>query len=174
MLLVLSNPPSSSHPQTHRRLSLVSEVDRHLEAGVVDAQAHVHAEDLGVERAVPRRQRGVLVRSPRPGLSALWAPLVGRSVGRSVVRFVLAVGSFGRPVCLSVDRFGERSVRFVGRFVWTAVRLVDRSVLSARSFGLFVRWSVRFCWPVGPVRFCLLYTSPSPRDKRQSRMPSSA
>ena len=24
------------------------------------------------------------------------------------------------------------------------------------------------------VRFCLLYTSPSPRDKRQSRMPSSA
>ena len=27
----------------------------------------------------------------------------------------------------------------------------------------------------GPVLyFCLLYTSPSPRDKRQSRMPSSA
>ena len=24
------------------------------------------------------------------------------------------------------------------------------------------------------IRFCLLYTSPSPRDKRQSRMPSSA
>ena len=31
--------------------------------------------------------------------------------------------------------------------------------------------------PVGPEtlgRICLLYTSPSPRDKRQSRMPSSA
>ena len=27
---------------------------------------------------------------------------------------------------------------------------------------------------VGDVKFCLLYTSPSPRDKRQSRMPSSA
>ena len=26
----------------------------------------------------------------------------------------------------------------------------------------------------GKVRLCLLYTSPSPRDKRQSRMPSSA
>ena len=26
----------------------------------------------------------------------------------------------------------------------------------------------------GPVTSCLLYTSPSPRDKRQSRMPSSA
>ena len=33
-------------------------------------------------------------------------------------------------------------------------------------------------WPVITVHFsnhtCLLYTSPSPRDKRQSRMPSSA
>ena len=27
---------------------------------------------------------------------------------------------------------------------------------------------------VGPFYDCLLYTSPSPRDKRQSRMPSSA
>ena len=27
---------------------------------------------------------------------------------------------------------------------------------------------------VAPDLFCLLYTSPSPRDKRQSRMPSSA
>ena len=26
----------------------------------------------------------------------------------------------------------------------------------------------------GAARACLLYTSPSPRDKRQSRMPSSA
>ena len=28
--------------------------------------------------------------------------------------------------------------------------------------------------PGGEVYICLLYTSPSPRDKRQSRMPSSA
>ena len=27
---------------------------------------------------------------------------------------------------------------------------------------------------LGPMTACLLYTSPSPRDKRQSRMPSSA
>ena len=27
---------------------------------------------------------------------------------------------------------------------------------------------------VGQLKACLLYTSPSPRDKRQSRMPSSA
>ena len=29
-------------------------------------------------------------------------------------------------------------------------------------------------WDVVDVEACLLYTSPSPRDKRQSRMPSSA
>ena len=29
-------------------------------------------------------------------------------------------------------------------------------------------------WPGANVMFCLLYTSPSPRDKRLSRMPSSA
>ena len=28
--------------------------------------------------------------------------------------------------------------------------------------------------PQGKFLYCLLYTSPSPRDKRQSRMPSSA
>ena len=41
---------------------------------------------------------------------------------------------------------------------------------------------IRFIFPHAPVRpvtinhgmVCLLYTSPSPRDKRQSRMPSSA
>ena len=45
-------------------------------------------------------------------------------------------------------------------------------------------WSLVTTWPknypglgMAPERFskfCLLYTSPSPRDKRQSRMPSSA
>ena len=29
-------------------------------------------------------------------------------------------------------------------------------------------------WPKNKVSICLLYTSPSPRDKQKSRMPSSA
>ena len=46
----------------------------------------------------------------------------------------------------------------------------DPAALAAVSSGLpgiapFLR---------GPYATCLLYTSPSPRDKRQSRMPSSA
>ena len=41
----------------------------------------------------------------------------------------------------------------------------------ARFFGIAVdRFSIGFGKPI----CCLLYTSPSPRDKRQSRMPSSA
>ena len=31
-----------------------------------------------------------------------------------------------------------------------------------------------FAFPSQSIYVCLLYTSPSPRDKRQSRMPSSA
>ena len=42
-----------------------------------------------------------------------------------------------------------------------------------------IAWSIRghgesFAPPPGQYTRCLLYTSPSPRDKRQSRMPSSA
>ena len=33
---------------------------------------------------------------------------------------------------------------------------------------------IGFLGPNGAGKTCLLYTSPSPRDKRQSRMPSSA
>ena len=41
-------------------------------------------------------------------------------------------------------------------------------------FGVLtnVAWTTE--GPVLPNKVCLLYTSPSPRDKRQSRMPSSA
>ena len=34
--------------------------------------------------------------------------------------------------------------------------------------------SIKDRWSVAELLDCLLYTSPSPRDKRQSRMPSSA
>ena len=42
----------------------------------------------------------------------------------------------------------------------------------ARSKGIF--FHVDAAQSTGKVAICLLYTSPSPRDKRQSRMPSSA
>ena len=43
-----------------------------------------------------------------------------------------------------------------------------------RSFNDFDVVLDRFFELADPQKSCLLYTSPSPRDKRQSRMPSSA
>ena len=36
------------------------------------------------------------------------------------------------------------------------------------------RWDLEDCTFIIPLRICLLYTSPSPRDATLSRMPSSA
>ena len=47
--------------------------------------------------------------------------------------------------------------------------------LVALGFVLIFKASGIFNYAQGVMAlFCLLYTSPSPRDKRQSRMPSSA
>ena len=51
--------------------------------------------------------------------------------------------------------------------IWT--QLAERGVIDAKLARKIVHCGS------GPLYlFCLLYTSPSPRDKRQSRMPSSA
>ena len=42
------------------------------------------------------------------------------------------------------------------------------------SFLLLGRYDLLAEWRMARPGSCLLYTSPSPRDKRQSRMPSSA
>ena len=50
---------------------------------------------------------------------------------------------------------------------------VARAWWSLRGRLPIVPWRPNLLFRVYPVS-CLLYTSPSPRDKRQSRMPSSA
>ena len=50
------------------------------------------------------------------------------------------------------------------------VAVVAAVVVAVVLAGLAVGFGVRDCL----ANICLLYTSPSPRDKRQSRMPSSA
>ena len=63
------------------------------------------------------------------------------------------------------------SVAFDGENYWVGRR--NRSVLRYDAmFNLIEEIDVPFNF--GDLRTCLLYTSPSPRDKRQSRMPSSA
>ena len=61
---------------------------------------------------------------------------------------------------------------------------LKRNILSAFSIAIMVCGSMSLpsfaagdhliTMQQADIRACLLYTSPSPRDKRQSRMPSSA
>ena len=46
--------------------------------------------------------------------------------------------------------------------------------LGANRDGRSAETGILKDWSGGKLKLCLLYTSPSPRDKRQSRMPSSA
>ena len=48
------------------------------------------------------------------------------------------------------------------------------SVTSHHNKDIFVKWRKKVGDAEADRITCLLYTSPSPRDKRQSRMPSSA
>ena len=80
------------------------------------------------------------------------------------------------------DNFDETSTRlFTGlKFIVNRdnnnnfdIKIIDNSKNSMKCKSFF-----KFSPLLDPVKFmvgnCLLYTSPSPRDKRQSRMPSSA
>ena len=48
-----------------------------------------------------------------------------------------------------------------------------KAVISDALGGVW-QWMVVLLFLIALILACLLYTSPSPRDKRQSRMPSSA
>ena len=79
----------------------------------------------------------------------------------------LAMASLDRP---------QASRRKVLKRAVGAVALVPAAWLISRQLPVDVwRADLRTATGEGKkVQFCLLYTSPSPRDKRQSRMPSSA
>ena len=73
----------------------------------------------------------------------------------------LAAGRMGELIRASRNWFGFASIAFA---------------LAAIAFGwyTFSQTNVDVPWQYPLFVICLLYTSPSPRDKRQSRMPSSA
>ena len=65
--------------------------------------------------------------------------------------------------------------------VWKIEKIVlpqDADHAGVMWHGKYFNWleesRINALSKVGISYFCLLYTSPSPRDKRQSRMPSSA
>ena len=78
----------------------------------------------------------------------------------------IAIGDFGKTVILDLlDQDGN---------------LVETKPTDADGFYFFITQSRNYFVQMNPPNSlpisssCLLYTSPSPRDKRQSRMPSSA
>ena len=70
--------------------------------------------------------------------------------------------------------YGIYTGGFIGFIIIMAI--AEQMGMSAKAIGIaFVAFTVAIYAIIGYLsRTCLLYTSPSPRDKRQSRMPSSA
>ena len=69
-----------------------------------------------------------------------------------------------------IERYIDKLIRNKEPFV-TASKAIDR--WDKKDSGQFVLQALA-CGLIAALAGCLLYTSPSPRDKRQSRMPSSA
>ena len=74
-------------------------------------------------------------------------------------------------VVVTVQDHGNTSAASIPLALDTAVR--DGRIKSGEKL-LLEGFGGGFTWGSALITFCLLYTSPSPRDKRQSRMPSSA
>ena len=64
------------------------------------------------------------------------------------------------------DNSGARRVQ--------CIKVLGGSKRKTASVGDVIVVSVKDAIPRGKVKNCLLYTSPSPRDVEESRMPSSA
>ena len=80
----------------------------------------------------------------------------------------------GVPSCITdIERL---AVREAGILASREVHLIDETVAAAIGAGLPINEPTgsMIVDIGGGTTDCLLYTSPSPRDKRQSRMPSSA
>ena len=61
----------------------------------------------------------------------------------------------------------------------SACIIKDAELIAAASEERFTRVKMDNSWPENAINYCLskaclLYTSPSPRDRTRSRMPSSA
>ena len=63
---------------------------------------------------------------------------------------------------------------FIALVVIISIALVLEEGAELSIFGLMIIVAITAFFLLPIICICLLYTSPSPRDKRQSRMPSSA
>ena len=79
-----------------------------------------------------------------------------------------ALNNFGRSGNPAFQKHFNDNQNVVGEVMTLDGTVNKTGILLALCFGgAYFGWNAQ-------VLICLLYTSPSPRDKRQSRMPSSA
>jgi len=85
----------------------------------------------------------------------------------------LIAGLMGPVMGPASDKYGQRSLSLAVAFLLSLVGFV---ILAASTSGSALVWatSILFALQYGFGDTCLLYTSPSPRDRTRSRMPSSA
>ena len=74
----------------------------------------------------------------------------------------------------SIKRNEDGSVRVLSKFIPKTKSEITKDILYTMDINCFEKSFRDVDVSVDEVNSCLLYTSPSPRDKRQSRMPSSA
>ena len=84
------------------------------------------------------------------------------------------VERFNSQVILPGGSISDAEVVRVGVFNAITENFFLKFIPETQSLQVLARQPARRVLQVVVLRLCLLYTSPSPRDKRQSRMPSSA
>ena len=140
--------------------SAVDELDGILR--MADA-AMVARGDLGVElplEQVPVVQRKIIRKARALGKPVIVATHMLESMIDAPTPTRAEASDVATAIYQGADAVMLSAETAVGRHPATAVAIMDRIISAAEGDPEY--WN------------CLLYTSPSPRDKRQSRMPSSA
>ena len=118
---------------------------------------------------------------------SLWVLATGSSVtqGRLITSTIAAILMLSSVILIGyLGQLSLANLTFAGVAAYLSSRLAaDGSIYGFSAFALdgpgfpsplAMILGVLIAVAVGVLIACLLYTSPSPRDKRQSRMPSSA
>ena len=94
---------------------------------------------------------------------------------------VIGAGKIGSAIAAMLAETGDYRVTLADRDAAAAAAGARYSNVEAASVDIRNEAALRAllkgryaALSAAPFQLCLLYTSPSPRDKRQSRMPSSA
>ena len=124
--------------------------------------------------------QALLFRALRAGDASMVSPLMGvKSI--LVAFFLVLLGFSHEPIASYTWVAAGLTAVAVALIGWparnsgrTSTKGIILAIASAASFSLLDSMVPHFSHQTDPVRICLLYTSPSPRDLSTSRMPSSA